>query len=1117
MLLVHKSNRLENLAEALADVLQVPLPSPAMPEWVGVQTQGVGVWLGMEVSRRLGIWSNVYSPYPRAMIEKIFSMVLGGECPDTTLFEPGRLTWSVMGLLPEMIETPEFAPLASYLSGDPRGVKRYQLACRIAEAFDRYAVYRPDMVLAWEAGDLDEEENMAPEHRWQPILWRELVRRLGASHVAAVARKCVEVLGRTDACPDGLPPRISLFGVSTLPPLYVHLLAGLPDCVSVNLFMLSPSREHWAYIRSRREIIRDLMKSGVDADRLDEDIRTEEGNRLLASLGRLGRDFQGVLEGSADYLESGEDLFSEPAAGRLLHMLQSDVLNLRLRCPGGEDKPLPVGADDDSLGIHICHSPMREVQVLRDQLLDAFRKNPDLHPHDVIVMMPDIDTYAPLIEAVFGSGAPGGRIPYTISDRGPAGESPVVQAFMTAIHLAGSRLPAQEMLDLLAMTPVRERFGLGEEEVGTVRRWVLDAGVRWGLDAGHRKEAGQPPYSENTWSFGLSRLFLGMAMPDDDHKLFHATLPYPGIEGTAGEVLGKASEFFHAMFQLTADCREPKPAAEWGRMLTAVLSRFVSRDSQNEHQHRMVRDSLEALLALPEETGFGESIDRDVVVQYLTQQFKQRPSVRGFLSGGVTFCNLLPMRSIPFKVVCLLGMNDADFPRSRIPSGFDLTALRTRAGDRSVRNDDRYLFLEALLSAREKLLVFYVGRSVSDNSVLPPSVVVGELLDSLAEGFYPEGGDHPAGGERLLELFTTKHPLQPFSPLYFDGMAPGRFSYSGQYLAGAEALTGPRRDAPVLLSSDLPIREEEMETVRLADLIRFFRMPGEFLLKQRLGVDLREWVEDIDDREPISLDALDRYGTGEFVLGEKLGGRSSENIYQILKAGGDLPLGTPGRCAFDDLDHEAGLLADDIRSVVGEEEMLPPVSTEVVVGDFRITGTIDRLMPPGRVVHTFGRPGEVRRIDLWITHLFMNVVKTLPCPAVSLLIGRGKKGPERIGFDLLSDAEDLFRDLLEVYRLGLTRPLPLFPVASCAYAKAHIEAGGPPGGKDMASILRGFFSTSPEYPGEGSHPGVRRLFGTRNPLEEVGPTGFADLSVRVFGPMLRAASDGLEITGRKGS
>lgn len=457
-------------------------------------------------------------------------------------------------------------------------------------------------------------------------------------------------------------------------------------------------------------------------------------------------------------------------------------------------------------------------------------------------------------------------------------------------------------------------------------------------------------------------------------------------------------------------------------------------------------------------------------------------------------------------------------PRSRLPSGFDLTAIRTRAGDRSVRNDDRYLFLEALLSAREKLLLFYVGRSVSDNSLLPPSVVVGELLDGLEEGFYESEGEIAARGRRLRDLVTTEHPLQPFSPLYFEAEVPGRFSYSGEYLAGARALTGPRREPPVLLREALTFPEGDVQAVRLADLIRFFRMPTEYLLKYRLGVDFREKIEEMEDREPISLDALDRFGAGEFILAEKLQGASSEELYPVLKGMGHLPLGTPGRCAFDDLDHEAGLLADDIQAALGEEDMLPPVSAEVMPAGFRVSGVVDRLTRSGRMVHTFGQLTEGRKIELWITHLFMNIVTGLPCPASSMMIGRGGKGARRCRFDALPHASELFQNLLEIYRLGLTIPLPLFPKASCAYARAFMAAGEKaPERKAMTTILRNFLSTSREHPGEFQHPAVRRLFGTRNPLLDEGEAGFAALSIRVFGPMLQAEGDGRETPGKGGA
>jgi exodeoxyribonuclease V gamma subunit len=295
-------------------------------------------------------------------------------------------------------------------------------------------------------------------------------------------------------------------------------------------------------------------------------------------------------------------------------------------------------------------------------------------------------------------------------------------------------------------------------------------------------------------------------------------------------------------------------------------------------------------------------------------------------------------------------------------------------------------------------------------------------------------------------------------------------------------------------------------------------MPAEYLLRHRLGVNFREKIEEMEDREPISLNALDRFEAGELILTEKLQGASPEDIYPVLKGMGNFPLGTPGRCTFEDLDHEAGLLADDIQTAFGKEDILPPVSAEVVLEGFRVSGTIDRLTRAGRMIYTFGQLTEGRKTELWMTHLFMNNVSGLPCPAASMMIGRGGKGPRRCRFDALPNASDLLQDLLKVYRLGLTIPLPLFPKASCAYARAFLDAGEKaPERKVIAAILRNFLSASPEHPGECQHPAVRRLFGNRNPLADCGETGFAALSVRVFGPMLQVEGDGKETPEKGGA
>ncbi len=1105
MLYVHQSNRLERLADALAGVLEEPLPCPQMPEWVGVQTEGVGIWLSMQIASRLGVWCNVQTPYPRAMIEKLFQAVLGPKCPDTAVFGPDRLTWSVMALLPGLLDHRAFGPLKAYLGADPRGIKCFQLAERIADTFDRYAVYRPEMVLAWEAQRNDDWADLPPEHRWQPVLWRALVARLGASHVAAAAGRCLAALEGMDACPGGLPPRISLFGVSTLPPLYVHVLAGLPDCVQVHLFLLSPSRGHWAYIRSRRDIVRQMAQRGAGDCAMEEALHLEEGNRLLASLGKLGRDFQGVLEAAADYAEPSEDLYAEAGTRPVLHRLQDDILNLRLRAPGLPDAPQEIDEDDDSLQVHVCHGCMREVQVLRDRLMDMFQKDPGLAPHDVIVMMPDIDTYAPLVEAVFGAGsASEPSLPYTVSDRGPAAESLVIQAFLELLRLADSRLPVQEVVDFLALEPVRRRFGLGAEEVPLVRDWLVAAGVRWGRDAAHRAAFGQPARHENTWRFGLERLLLGMAMPDVDRVLFAGVLPCPNAEGGTAQVLGRAVTFCETLFDVLAALPRAAGAERWRQLLSDALSRLVAADGENDYQHHMVHAALDTLAAAA--GGVSQGVPLAVVTPWLTAQFKRRPGVRGFLSGGITFCNLMPMRSIPFPVVCLLGMNDDAFPRSRPPYGFDLMAAHGRAGDRSVRNDDRYLFLEALLSARARLLIFYVGRAVSDNALLPPSVVVGELLDTLDEGFYLAGDGHQR--LRASDRLVIEHPLQPFHPTYFNGADRRLFSFSTRLLAGAAALTGAPETAPAFVSAPFPKAGEET-VVSVEALVRFFEMPAAFFLKQCLGVVFDPLPAPVDAREPLGLEGLVRYGAGEFLLSRKLDGNPAPRVQAVLKGEGILPLGTPGKCALAELDQ----MTDGIAEIGAGQEAggvcLPPVSLDLRLGGVRVVGVIDRLTPTGRVVYTYGLLHPRRKLALWIVHLLLGCLPDAPCPVRSLLVGRGQKGPNTCGFATVADAPALVAELLALYSRGMRIPLPFFPAAAYAYVRKRQADAAGQDREAMAAAWNQFTRGAGGARAEGEHPAVVRVFGTGNALEDApgGGPGFRELALRVFTPLVRAEGE----------
>jgi exodeoxyribonuclease V gamma subunit len=1097
---VHRSNRAERLVEVLCEVVARPLASPFERETIVVQGRGMERWLAMQLAGRLGVWANPDFPFPRRLIERAFAAATGDDESAGAAYEPETMMWAIADLLPQFVARPAFSAIRSYLARDEDGNRRVQLAARIAATFDQYVVYRPAMVLDWEGGRGDD---------WQAELWRALVARLGPDHLAARERRFQHAVERARGLP-GLPSRVSLFGLSTLPPLYVRALFALSRLVEVHLFVLSPSREYWAEIRSRREILHQLERAGGDAT--EEDLHLREGNPLLASLGRLGRDFQAVLEAGGDYVERDLDLYEDPGRGPMLATLQSDVLNLverrGARDPGDDATApaLPLADDDRSIAVHACHSPMREVEVLHDQLVALFDDIPDLEPRDVVVMTPAIDAYAPLIEAVFGESADARpRIPYQIADRGVRATDEVVDAFSRLLATLDARMTATDVLDLLRIAAVRRRFDIASDEVDTLRTWVTRAGIRWGIDAAHRAELGQPASASNTWRFGLDRLLLGYAMAGDERRMFAGVLPYDDVEGTSAAALGKLAELCDALFRFHAELRAPRTLARWADDLGRLLVRMIASDEDNVDQHTEVRAALAGLAQRSESAGFAEVLPLRTVRAEVVSSLERAVPARGFLSTGVTFCELVPMRAIPFRVVCLLGMNGDAFPRVRRPLGFDLIARRPRRGDRSAREDDRYLFLEALLSARDRLVVTYVGQSVRDNAELPPSVVVSELLDTLGESFVVPVAEGPTDeglpserAQRALRArVVVRHPLQPFSPRYFRG-DPRLPSYARAYHGGAESLAGARSPVPPFVPAPLPLSHSDGDELDVDDLVRFFQHPVRAFVQRRLLVILGRDAEPVENREPLVLDSLERWSVGDALLARALRGEPPRDAVESLLASGALPPGTPGACTYEDLLPEVESIAARALDLAAGGA-LPVRTIDVRCAGFRVTGAIDGLVRRGQLAVQFAKIGGKREVGLWIKHLLLACAGE---PCESWIVARASDGGGHAVARLVPprDAGRRLEELLALYRLGQTTPLPFFPRTSRAYVEALREPGR------TGDVERALGAARTEYEGkfaEKNDPYTRLVFGGRDPLEVgTGETSFARVACKVFAPLL---------------
>jgi exodeoxyribonuclease V gamma subunit len=1076
---IFTSNRMEVLVEQLADRVCDPLASPLAPEIIVVQSRGMERWITMELARRNGICANVEFPFPNAFLESVFRSL--SDAPGgLSAFDPHVLAFRIMAILPGFLDRPDFAELRTYLAEDRHQLKLFQLSGRLADLFDQYAVFRPDMLLRWEQGRVEPDRTQ----RWQSQLWQTLAGETPALPRTRVKESLLHALRRGLGDRSRLPERVAMFGISYLPPFYLDAFAELARVIRVHLFLLNPCREYWAEIASPREmhvIERRYSGTGVAGPEL----HLEPGHRLLSSLGALGRDFFEMIAG---FGAPQEDRFEEPAGDTLLARLQTDILNLQAPAPGA-GRPA-----DDSSRIHSCHSPMREIEVLRDQLLEMFAQDPDLRPPDIVVMAPDIGAYAPYVSAVFGSETEDRlRIPFSIADRGPIGEHGLESGFFALLDLKGSRFGASEILRLLEFPGVKEKAGLAETDLPLVERWVRHANIRWGEDSRSLQALGLPGQAHNTWKAGIERLLLGYAMPSRGADVFHGILAVDAMEGGETQALGNFLDFLARTFELARNLDRRQPLEAWCSLLKTALDGFFQSDETTEPEFQKIERLLDELAGFEDSAGFDTDVGLEVVRAFLADRAESARIGHGFLAGGVTFCAMLPMRTIPFKVVCLVGMNHDAFPREHPVLPFDLMARTPRRGDRSRRNDDKYLFLESILSARRRLYISYVGQGIQDNSPRPPSVLVSELIDTLQPDGPPPAGSTPAG-------LVTEHRLQSFSRAYFQCGTP-LFSYSREDLAACSG-GGARNDPDPFFRRVLPISPEDAErwrAVTVDGLSTFFSSPARFLVKNRLGIRLEKEAAVLDESEPFALDPLSAYRLGQTLLQHRLAGSDPMELLEVFRAAGGLPHGRVGDYLFARLSADVDAFAARVR------ELLPPGAPEPVdvaheIGGFHVTGRLTGLSVQGCVQMRYAGIRAKDFLTIWLQHLLLCLAAPRVPDRRSLLIGKGQTwalGP-------VAGAGKILEALLGVYRRGLMEPLPFFPESSRAFFEKFADrAGDEP---HALAAARRHWLGSDYAPGESENLYHRLCFGDRDPLGD----DFKRLAVAVFQPLFE---HGREIPG----
>lgn len=899
LILIH-GNHPEMLRDLLVEWMKRYPLAPLESETILVQSNGIAQWLklalaadvdnGLGQNGGCGIAAALKMLLPGRFIWQAYRDVLGPEAvPETSPFDKSRLLWRLMRLLPEVITLPEYASLGRFLDRDSDLRKRFQLAQRLADLFDQYQVYRADWLTAWATGQdqfiraRGKPLPLAEDQRWQASLWRALLADVAAfkeeSTVTNPGRAAVHnaFLHRVanypaDKRPAGLPRRVVVFGISALPRQSMEVLTHLARWVQVLMCVHNPCEHYWADIVADKDLLRaeqarQRRREGMP-NLLSEELLHLHSHPLLAAWGKQGRDFISLLD-EHDSQEAREryqpqfaaieqriDLFDSHGEQTLLQQLQEDIRELRPLSETRKHWPPVEVLKDASIRFHIAHSPQREVEILHDRLLAAFNEDPSLSPRDILVMVPNIDTYAPHVKAVFGliDQQDPRYIPFSLADQGRRQLDPLLKALEQLLSLPQSRFAVSELLDLLEVPALRQRFKIAETDLPLLHRWICGANIRWGLHAEQRTSLGLPKFTENTWQFGLRRMLLGYAVGAHAHP-WQDIEPYDEIGGLDAALLGPLVELLNHLEMTWHTLREPTTVNIWCDRLRTLLTDFFAADNDQDAYTLL---QLETLLQRWQEDCLNarltEALPLAVVGEHWLSQLEEGGLSQRFFTGRVTFATLMPMRAIPFRYICLLGMNDGDYPHTHPPLDFDLMGRDFRPGDRSRREDDRYLFLEALLSARDCLHISWVGRSIIDNRERPPSVLVGQLRDHLAAGWRlaGEGERDDQANTALLKAITLEHPLQPFNPSYFppDPDNAPLFTYAREWR------TEPRSVVNVALELPPLTRETPLRVRELGD---FLKEPVKAFFRKRLNVAFE--IEDpaSEDQEPFKLNALEEW------------------------------------------------------------------------------------------------------------------------------------------------------------------------------------------------------------------------------------------------------------------
>jgi len=1120
MLHLHFSNRFERLRETLLEQLAQEAPGPFTAQEIIIPSAAITRHLQWALTEHQGICANVNFSYLAQWIWRQIGQIV--EIQTESPFAPEVLIWRVYRALgdPEFISG--YGHLQRYLS-ENNPTRQYDLASRIAQLFENYVTYRPLWLQAWSAGQSIRAEGQSAgaalqqwqhepwQHEpWQSALWRRIARETATTeeHPGQSFFRLLPTLHADSATLAALPSRAHVFCLPSMPPLYLKMLRGLSSRMDLHLYVLNPCQEYWYELVDRKRL------SQLSAKGRSE--HHETGNALLAAWGKQTQATIDLLLTGDEVPESLSTDFVEAPVTTMLGQLQNSILNLLDLDSAMPAEIVPITKDDQTLQIDVCHSLQRELEVLHARLQDLLDQPDPPAPQDILVVTPDLQSAAPLIDAVFGTFRNERRLPYVITGLPQRRVNPISRILDQLLSLALGRHPASEVFDLLIQPAVMRRFGLDLDQIDRLREWIAVSGIRWALDGDERQAHGLPADERHTFAEGLERLYLAYAMGDEDADIdFGEHTPFDR-DGALGSLIGAGNpggsqapalgilwRFVQTLDRIRREWQESKTPDEWHQAMSDALTCFAAEDPVWIEDFIGVRRALHRLHTQMTRGGLGDPLPLTVLRQALSEQLEQ-DAQGGVPSGRITFAAISSLRALPYRNIFGFGMNDGAFPSASRMLEFDLIAAQPQRGDRQRRLDERNQFLDLFISARDRLVLSYTGRNIRDNSRIPPSVLIADLIDQV-ERIWPGSSRH----------IIHEHPLQSFSNNDFETRdlvasddAPeiaADFFSANEESDDFESMNPWVQGLP-FFNRELPPPDASLRAVSLDRLIEFFRNPARILLRHRLGIQLTDEDIDLLDEEPFAIDALTRHQLVERLLPKALAGMDANALARLALAGPELPSGALGTIEATDEAEALYSFAHPIRQALTPPPLDPITQTLEFDLDgelWTVHGTLSDLRATGLVRWSFRTARAQDYLAGWITHLFLCACDVTPAtvPMQKETCWYSRDGTYRLR--TVVNPKSIMAQLITLYRTGLSEPLRFYPRSAWALAST---------GK-TTEALKTWQCTRNHPFGESADPAYQlALRGVNNPIDPK----FAELALQIYQPLLDHLEDArlsdLEVT-----